>query len=247
MKFLVGSEQGYVVQANKRKDKVEINMRFGFDGGKHHGPIYALQRNPSHLKYFMSVGDWSAKIWCEDLRSPIMQTRYHQSYLTDGCWSPTRCGLFYLTRMDGFLDVWDFFYRQNEVAYSVKVSDAVLTSIQVNNQMASIGDSDGTVHMMQLCRTLYDQTLQPKEKEIMQTIFEREFRREKNLDVAKRLGEKKAPAKKEEKGKDKIAERLEAQLNEIETKFFEQFPEDEDNHRAAAADEQPAAAEEAKQ
>jgi len=50
--------------------------------------------------------------------------------------------------MDGFLDVWDFFYRQNEVAYSVKVSDAVLTSIQVNHTFSSIGDSDGTVHMM---------------------------------------------------------------------------------------------------
>ena len=90
---------------------------------------------------------------------------YHQSYLTDGCWSPTRCGLFYLTRMDGFLDVWDFYYRQNEVAYSQKVSDAVLTNISVNSTMAAIGDSDGTVHMMSLCKTLYEQT--SKEKETM--------------------------------------------------------------------------------
>jgi hypothetical protein len=78
--------------------------------------------------------------------------------------------------------------------------------------MASIGDSDGTVHMMQLCRALYDNTLQPKEKEIMQTIFDREFRREKQLEVNKRMGEKKAPAKDgtKDKAKDKIAERLEA-------------------------------------
>lgn len=156
------------------------------EGGRHHGPVYSLQRNPGHLKYFMSIGDWSAKIWCEDLKSPIMQTRYHQSYLTNGCWSPTRPGLFFLTRMDGFLDVWDIFYRQNEVAYSQKISDAVLTSISVMGSMAAIGDSDGTVSMMSLCRPLWDQTLQPKEKEIMQTMFEREFRREKNLEVAKR-------------------------------------------------------------
>ena len=50
--------------------------------------------------------------------------------------------------------------------------------------MAAIGDSDGTVSMMSLCRALYDNTLQPKEKEVMQQIFEREFRREKNLEVA---------------------------------------------------------------
>jgi len=52
--------------------------------------------------------------------------------------------------------------------------------------MAAIGDSDGTVSMMSMCRTLYDQTLNPREKEIMGTIFEREFKREKNLDTAKR-------------------------------------------------------------
>jgi hypothetical protein len=48
--------------------------------------------------------------------------------------------------------------------------------------MAAIGDAEGTVSMMSLCRSLYDQTLQPKEKEIMATIFDREFRREKNLE-----------------------------------------------------------------
>jgi len=91
--------------------------------------------------------------------------------------------------MDGFLDVWDIFYRQNEVAYSQKVSDAVLTSISIMGKMAAIGDSDGTVSMMSLCRTLHDQTLQPKEKEIMLQIFEREFRREKNLETAKKQAE----------------------------------------------------------
>lgn len=40
--------------------------------------------------------------------------------------------------------------------------------------------------MMSLCRSLYDNTLQPKEKEIMLTIFDREAKREKALEVAKK-------------------------------------------------------------
>lgn len=176
LKYLIGTEQGYILQASKRPNKpVEIQHRFGYESGKHHGPVYALKRNPGHSKYFMSIGDWSAKIWSEDQKTPIMQTRYHTSYLTDGCWSPTRCGLFFLTRMDGFIDVWDFFYRQNEVAYSQKVSDSPLTSIAVSQtqpqtqmQYAAIGDAEGTVSLMQLCRSLFDPTLQPKEKETMQ-------------------------------------------------------------------------------
>jgi len=150
-----------------------------------------------------------------------MQTRYHSAYLTDGCWSPSRPGLFFLTRMDGFLDVWDFFYRQNEVAYSQKVSDAVLTCLQINGSMAAIGDSDGTVSMMSMCRTLYDHTLNPREKEIMGTIFERETRREKNLDTAKRQAEKLAKPPKEKVNKDKVAQMQAAMLADINAKFFE--------------------------
>jgi dynein intermediate chain 2 len=117
-KFLVGTEQGYALMCQNRNKKTEVQGRWGDEQGKHHGPIYSCYRNPVHLKYFLTVGDWSAKIWSEELKIPIMQTRYHNSYLTDGCWSKTRAGLFFLTRMDGCLDVWDFFYRQNELAYS---------------------------------------------------------------------------------------------------------------------------------
>ena len=62
------------------------------------------------------------------------------------------------------------------------MSDAVLTSIRIQNSLAAIGDSDGTVSMMSLCRTLYETA--PNEKETMGQIFDREFRREKNLDNA---------------------------------------------------------------
>ena len=198
------------------------------ESGKHHGPVYALQRNPAHTKFFMSVGDWTAKIWSEELKTPIMQTRYHSSYLTNGCWSPTRCGLFFLTRMDGFLDVWDFFYRQNEVAYSQKISDSPLTSISVMQNMAAIGDAEGTVSMMSLCRSLYDQTLQPKEKEIMASIFDREFRREKNLEMAKRQAEMKKPIKKDNTVLDKRVEKMQNYLNDLEEQFFKHVAEDQD-------------------
>lgn len=113
-----------------------------------------------------------------------MQTRYHSAYLTDGCWSPTRSGLFYLTRIDGFLDVWDFYYRQNECAYSQKISDSPLTSIKVHQSLLAVGDAEGTVSVMKLCPSLVDTS--NKEKEVMQTIFEREFRREKNLEIMKK-------------------------------------------------------------
>jgi dynein intermediate chain 2 len=48
MKVLVGTEQGYVVQVMRKPgNKGEIASRLGVDGGKHHGPIFAIQRNPA--------------------------------------------------------------------------------------------------------------------------------------------------------------------------------------------------------
>lgn len=70
----------------------------------------------------MTVGDWSAKIWNEDLKTPIIRTKYHGAFLSDGCFSPIRPGLFFLIRKvyifefhyflkDGWLDIWDYYYR----------------------------------------------------------------------------------------------------------------------------------------
>ena len=156
-----------------------------------------------------------------------MQTRYHNAYLTDGCWSPTRTGLFFLTRTDGFLDVWDFYYRQNEVAYSQKVSDCMLTSISIAAQMAAIGDADGTVSMTSLSRNLWDPSLQPNEKDIMAQIFDREFRREKQLHQNKVQAAKalKAKVAKEGPSKEKVAQKLEQELAQIEEEFFNQVSE----------------------
>lgn len=62
------------------------------------GPVLALKRNPAFVKNFLTIGDWSAKIWSEDCReSQIIWTGYHRAMLTDGAWSPTRsteCSLY---------------------------------------------------------------------------------------------------------------------------------------------------------
>lgn len=260
LKYLVGTEQGYIIQVNNRKGVTDINLRYGYeqslvqDCGKHHGPVYSLWRNPDHPKYFLSVGDWSAKIWSEEQYSPIMQTRYHQAYLTSGCWSKTRCGLFFLTRIDGFLDVWDFYYRQNEVAYSQKISDSPLTSIECNqfHNMAAVGDAEGTVSIIQLCRPLFDKA--PAEKETMSQILEREFKREKTLWVNIKKEAEKKPNKKDqdiEKQNIEREQKLKKQLEDIDVKFFEVVGANEDvaaikargeANKKAAADAEAASA-----
>jgi N-acetylglutamate synthase/N-acetylornithine aminotransferase len=62
----------------------------------------------------------------------------------------------------------------------------------------------------------------------MLTIFDREFRREKTLDVARRMAEKESGKPKIKKEKDNKVERLESQLLQISDEFFEEVAEDEE-------------------
>ena len=48
------------------------------------------------------------------------------SYMTDGCWSPVRPAVFFTTKMDGTLDVWDYLFKQNDPTLSIQVYNLTL-------------------------------------------------------------------------------------------------------------------------
>ena len=54
--------------------------------------VPGCHRNPFFPKYFLSVGDWTWRVWNEDLRSPLLVSPYAGAYLSCGTWSPTRPG-----------------------------------------------------------------------------------------------------------------------------------------------------------
>ncbi|CDJ30035.1 dynein intermediate chain, putative [Eimeria mitis] len=189
-KFLLGTEQGTLLSLKTRpKRPPEISQWFGCDGGQHHGPVSAVRRNPFHTKYFLSVGDWTAKLWMEEVRTPLVVTPHHPATLTDGQWSPTRPGLFMVTRSDGFLSFWDYYYKQHEVAFQHKVGTCPLTrlSVQAQGELVAVGDADGRVTVLGLCEALH--ACAANEKAVVGSMFEREARREKNIEMTKRQAE----------------------------------------------------------
>lgn len=126
-KYLVGTESGDILSIERKAKKdqgsqISVKQMFGgTESASHLGPVYSVKRNPANTKYFLSVGDWSSKLWFEDLKSPVVLNRYESSYVTAGCWSPTRPGVFFTAKMDGTMDIWDIFYKQNEPVFPTKV------------------------------------------------------------------------------------------------------------------------------
>ena len=63
------------------------------DAAGHCGPVYGLTRNPFYPKFFLSAGDWSVRVWNEDLRTPVITSRFMPAHLTSCRWSPSRRAL----------------------------------------------------------------------------------------------------------------------------------------------------------
>jgi len=181
LKFLVGTEQGYILSCDKKSKNPNDRIQTVFSG--HYGPIYSLHRHPAFAaKFFLSIGDWTCKVWMQDIRTPIISTKHERCYLTDGCWSPTRPGVFFLTKMNGSFDVWDFLYKQNEPTLSVPVGETGLQCMRIEKdvgKLCSFGSKDGSTTLYELSDSLC--VPQANEKQTIMAMLERESNREKNL------------------------------------------------------------------
>ncbi|KXS16505.1 WD40 repeat-like protein [Gonapodya prolifera JEL478] len=183
-KFMVGSETGSIFLCNKKAKSA--NERIQHVVPAHIGPIYSLQRNPFFTKNFLSVGDWTTKLWFEDIKTPLLSTRPAASYLVDACWSPTRPAVFFTGSMDGTVDVWDLAFKQGDPVVSVQVSPSPIHSVKVQDhgKLLAVASRDGSTTVLELSEGLAK--LQGSEKQTMSAMFEREAKREKTLEAAAR-------------------------------------------------------------
>ncbi|KAJ8972987.1 hypothetical protein NQ317_019018 [Molorchus minor] len=179
-RFMVGTEKGVIISCNRKGKTAMEKMAYRLTA--HLGPVLALQRNPGFIKNFLSIGDWTAKIWSEDCReSSIMWTSFHKTMLTDGAWSPTRqvkkivnkyqkhssihtesIVSIFTTRADGILDVWDILQQQRH----------------------AIGNQKGGINLVEFTENLA--VCNKNDKALLNGMFERESHREKILEARNR-------------------------------------------------------------
>lgn len=112
-----------------------------------------------------------------------MISKYHPSYLTDCIWS-ARCGLFFISRSDGWINAYDLCYKINEPAFAYKVCDSPITSLSINvkGDKLVVGDEEGKVYLIKLSKSFYSQHDVENKKDYINKLFERELAREKNIE-----------------------------------------------------------------
>lgn len=223
-----------MVSCNRKAKNPPDRIGCVYEG--HSGPVYALARNPFLPKFFLTIGDWTARLWNEDIRTPIFTSKCFESHVLDAAWSPTRPGVWLTSKMDGTVDVWDYMHKQNEPTLSLQVDSDGIHTIKMHegNGLVAAGSVDGSIYMVELSEGL--KTMQPNEKQAMQQMLERESKREKNLEArAKELRQKEKRAS-EMKAADGAADLAswEEQLKTIEADFWSSVQTKEE--RAPASD-----------
>ncbi|XP_037073887.1 dynein intermediate chain 3, ciliary-like [Pollicipes pollicipes] len=180
-KFMIGTEQGCVIQCN-RKGKTQTE-KIAAIYSAHLGAVKQVQRNPAFLKNFLTIGDWCAKIWSEECReSAIFWTDNGEVRLTNGAWSPSRPSVFFTTKADGTVDVWDILYQQRLPVLTVQVGDSQLETLRVQEagSILAAGSADGQITLLELSDSLVSS--QKNDRLVLTAMFERETRREKILE-----------------------------------------------------------------
>lgn len=164
--------------------KQDIFMKY-FTAERNCRPTIAFDTSPFYSDLVMTVHDCHFCIWkleCQEpvFVSPFITSGAERTYITCGFFSPSRPGVVYIGRADGYIDVWDFMDQSNNPTQSHFVVAAGISSMEVNpvekdSEHLAVGDVDGCLHLLKLPLNLRRRT--PNELENIRGFFDKEMER----------------------------------------------------------------------
>lgn len=220
-KYMVGTEQGVTLSCNRRGKTAGEKITASFAG--HHGPVCSVMRNPGFPKMFATAGDWTIRVWTDDLRAPIITTPYSDAYVTYAVWHPVRPAVLLATRSDGVLEAWDFLQSHTAPVAKTSVSDLPLrmVKLQSDGRLAAVAAVDGSVSLVELSDALVEPTKDERgQAGPFAVMMEREVARDKLLAQRHKEGKLKAKAKPAMPTRDADSAVDEAALAELAENFL---------------------------
>ncbi|EDV94898.1 dynein intermediate chain 3, ciliary [Drosophila grimshawi] len=181
VRFVAGTDMGSIF-VGYRKGTTPMEMLIA-NYKLFAGPIRTIHRNPFFVKSFLLVGDWQARIWCEEMKnSPSTFYVSKRNQLMCGAWSNGRASLFVTGDIDGVVDFWDLLLDQQLPIYSINFRSTITGVVfQPSGHLLAISMANGDTHIMNLDEAMKRTT--SKEKALMADMFEREITRSKLLEA----------------------------------------------------------------
>lgn len=184
-------EERTSVARDRRLRALREKETFKSHDSAHLSPVLAIKQSTLCPDYYLSVGDWRAQVWHDGLQTPVFSTDYHRSELTDGCWSTSRPGVFFVGKVDGTVDVWDLFESHSEPTLTRSLSNCAVTTLSCcprgehRGELLAVGTESGKVNVLRLNDALAK--CQEAEHVTVSAALDREAMCERKIHVASEL------------------------------------------------------------
>ncbi|GLG98868.1 WD repeat-containing protein 63 [Gryllus bimaculatus] len=126
---------------------------FAYWGEVHDGPVTSLVRSPFIRDLVLSVGGKIFALWIESAKGNLLYRRKSSVLMTSGSWSVHRPSMFYITRIDGKMEIWDLFVKSDQDSFHQRLSGKLLTGVYPHIHLAQsiIGVADTNAQFRMLC------------------------------------------------------------------------------------------------
>ncbi|KAK1130138.1 hypothetical protein K0M31_019822 [Melipona bicolor] len=149
-RFLAGTENGLVVNVNRRASNLVEKLAVKFQC--YVGPVVAIDRNPVYTKNFLTIGNWSAKVWADDTKEGnLLSTNNRFIDLTGGCWNRVRCSVFFTINEKGTVEAYDILAGARAPLTDIHLCHDSLTAISSHDEgeFLAVGSSNGNVYLLE--------------------------------------------------------------------------------------------------
>nr|XP_042901960.1 dynein axonemal intermediate chain 2-like [Parasteatoda tepidariorum] len=182
-RFMMGTIRGKILSCNRKYTQPKEMIAASYSAKYSNGPVLKIQRNSFLPKVFTSCGTWGVKVWAEDITSsPILNLVPQTGYVTDAAWSNSRSSLLLMTKTTGHIELWDILLARQSPLISFKVATEGLSSLQYkqNSNQIACGTPKGCIHLLEVPE--YSTFPSKPEKNLLSSMIEREYKREKLLE-----------------------------------------------------------------
>lgn len=155
--MLVGCDQGAVLTCARTVASAQGASHGAGNGAQrglylgHTGAVVAVQLHPTFPRYFLTAGDWTARLWSVEYDArPLLTPGPLPATVTGAAWSPARPAVWYTIDHAGCLDAWDLLQQPYDSVLRYQVSSAPLTSLSVarGGRCLAAGDAQGGVSVL---------------------------------------------------------------------------------------------------
>lgn len=133
--FKITTDEGLVYTVDwlikNTQENLTANIKKVYNS-RYYRPTLSIQNSPFYNYIFLTLHDYHFCLWTEYRSKPIFQSpNLKKSFYTCAKFSPSKPSVIFLTRNNGWIDIWDFIDESHKHSVREKFNKESITSLLI--------------------------------------------------------------------------------------------------------------------